>query len=180
MPAPATMFTARDCAPEQVVCEDTPIACRVSPASGVGGCLREGVARRPWMAGGMGMDEGAHLVSGLRGQQRRSMTRRLSKSCRPGSPPRRGEPVFHAPTRSGLARVPFPFEAETPIRCDCRSPTASTPPHGSVSTLAALSRPSGPPCAQPGWLRPWTITSADRLASAACRIGGAAEPAEPP
>ena len=26
------------------------------PASGVGGCLREGVARRPWMAGGMGTD----------------------------------------------------------------------------------------------------------------------------
>ena len=24
---------------------------------GVGGCLREGVARRPWMAGGIGMDE---------------------------------------------------------------------------------------------------------------------------
>ena len=29
MPAPATMFTPRDCAPEQVVCEDTPVACRV-------------------------------------------------------------------------------------------------------------------------------------------------------
>jgi hypothetical protein len=26
------------------------------PASGAGGCLREGVARRPWMAGGMGTD----------------------------------------------------------------------------------------------------------------------------
>jgi hypothetical protein len=26
------------------------------PASGVGGCLREGVARRPWMAGGIGTD----------------------------------------------------------------------------------------------------------------------------
>jgi hypothetical protein len=27
-----------------------------SPSSGAGGCLREGVARRPWMAGGMGTD----------------------------------------------------------------------------------------------------------------------------
>jgi hypothetical protein len=27
------------------------------PASGVGGCLREGVARWPWMASGMGTDE---------------------------------------------------------------------------------------------------------------------------
>jgi hypothetical protein len=31
------------------------------PASEVGGCLREGVARRPWMAVGIGPD-GSHLT----------------------------------------------------------------------------------------------------------------------
>jgi len=33
------------------------------PASGVGGCLREGVARRPRMAGGMGTDESRLAVT---------------------------------------------------------------------------------------------------------------------
>ena len=88
---------ARDCAPEQVVCEDTPVACRV-PASGVGGCLREGVARRPWMAGGMGMDEGAHLVSGLRGQQRRSIAGAFEVLPVRVTPKRRGEPNKGPPT----------------------------------------------------------------------------------
>ena len=37
---------------------------RCSPASGAGGCLREGVARRPWMAGGMGTD-GSRLTDTL-------------------------------------------------------------------------------------------------------------------
>ena len=43
------------------------------PCFGVGGCLREGVARRPWMAGGMGTDGSSltecDILTVMRGEQ---------------------------------------------------------------------------------------------------------------